>query len=437
MPKVHCAAALPLLHAAVIAAATASSAFAQAPSTSTTPDGRGARRRPEGCLRRACRSWARTPSRSRRPSRARSSSSTRASTSRTASTTPRPAARSRSGATRSRLRDGLLGPGPGARAQHQRGDGSERRAEGPGARPEGVSLWRAGRPRERDYIDALAKRYTGKPDGRPARDRAFADAMKAVAKKYPRDLDAATLYAEAVMDLRPWNYWTRDGMPHEGTGGRSSRCSSACCGATPSHPGALHYWIHLWEPTKDAGARRRGRGPAADADAGRGSHRPHARAHLPPRRALRRRGPRQPARGPGRRGLHRPVPGAGPVPHELLPAQPALRLVGPPRWTAERSGDRGGAQAPRRFRRDARAAAVAQGFLVIPVFALVRFGRWDEMLPSRSRRTTRSSPGHLALRARVGVPREGPGGRREGRAGRASQGIAGPELDAPFSRPTR
>ena len=55
-----------------------------------------------------------------------------------------------------------------------------------------LSLARGVTPRERDYIDALAKRYTGKADGRQAADRAFADAMRALTKKYPRDLDAAT-----------------------------------------------------------------------------------------------------------------------------------------------------------------------------------------------------------------------------------------------------
>jgi tetratricopeptide (TPR) repeat protein len=113
-----------------------------------------------------------------------------------------------------------------------------------------VSLARGATPRERDYIDALAKRYTGKADGRQAADRAFADAMRAVTKKYPRDLDAATIFAEALMDLRPWNYWTRDGLPQEGTG-EAVAALERVFAANPKHPGALHYWIHLWEPTKD------------------------------------------------------------------------------------------------------------------------------------------------------------------------------------------
>lgn len=102
--------------------------------------------------------------------------------------------------------------------------------------------------RERDYIDALATRYTGTADDRAAADRAFADAMRALAAKYSEDLDARTIYAESLMDLRPWNYWTRDGKPYAETTEVIAALESVIK-ANPNHPGALHYWIHLWEPT--------------------------------------------------------------------------------------------------------------------------------------------------------------------------------------------
>ena len=41
--------------------------------------------------------------------------------------------------------------------------------------------------------------------------------MKALHEKYPDDEDAATIYAEALMDLSPWNYWNRAGVPYERT----------------------------------------------------------------------------------------------------------------------------------------------------------------------------------------------------------------------------
>ena len=113
-----------------------------------------------------------------------------------------------------------------------------------------VSLKSRASERERAYIDALAKRYSGseKPD-RKALDRAFAAAMAEVHKKFPDDLDAATLYAEALMDLRPWDYWARDGQPYPGTQEAVSAIESVMQ-RNKNHPGALHYYIHLMENTK-------------------------------------------------------------------------------------------------------------------------------------------------------------------------------------------
>jgi len=104
-------------------------------------------------------------------------------------------------------------------------------------------------PRERAYIEALSARYTGKADDRQQADRAYAEKMRALQRTLPGDLDAATLFAESLMDLRPWNYWTRDGLPNDGTQ-EAIAALQRVLAANPKHPGALHYWIHLWEPTK-------------------------------------------------------------------------------------------------------------------------------------------------------------------------------------------
>ena len=103
-------------------------------------------------------------------------------------------------------------------------------------------------PRERAYIDALAVRYTGKADDRQKADRAYADAMRSLVKRYPTDADAWTLYAEALMDLRPWNYWTRDGLPYDETRDVQAGLNAAIA-LNRNHPGALHLWVHLWEAT--------------------------------------------------------------------------------------------------------------------------------------------------------------------------------------------
>jgi tetratricopeptide (TPR) repeat protein len=111
-----------------------------------------------------------------------------------------------------------------------------------------IALKATATPREQAYIMALAPRYTGKADDRRKADRAFADAMRALTRKYPDDLDAKTIFAESLMDLRPWNYWTRDGQPYAETDEIIPALEDALA-KNQHHPGALHYWVHLWEPT--------------------------------------------------------------------------------------------------------------------------------------------------------------------------------------------
>jgi tetratricopeptide (TPR) repeat protein len=100
--------------------------------------------------------------------------------------------------------------------------------------------------RERDFIDALAARYTGKAENRVAADQAYAGAMRGLVQKYPEDVDAATLYAESLMDLSPWNYWSRAGVPYERTADITAALEKVIK-KEPDHTGALHLWIHLWE----------------------------------------------------------------------------------------------------------------------------------------------------------------------------------------------
>src|SRR5688500_4359310 len=71
---------------------------------------------------------------------------------------------------------------------------------------------------ERSYINALAKRYSKDPSADKAKLAAdYRMAMAELSKEYPDDLDAATLYAESMMNLRPWQLWSLDGKPAEGT----------------------------------------------------------------------------------------------------------------------------------------------------------------------------------------------------------------------------
>jgi tetratricopeptide (TPR) repeat protein len=100
---------------------------------------------------------------------------------------------------------------------------------------------------ERAYIGALAKRYSLATDAdRKALDQAYADAMREVAHTYPDDTDAATLYAESLMVLRPWALWTLDGQPQPGTL-EIVATLEAVLKKEPMHPGANHYYIHAIE----------------------------------------------------------------------------------------------------------------------------------------------------------------------------------------------
>ncbi len=103
---------------------------------------------------------------------------------------------------------------------------------------------------ERDYIQALAARYAPEPVAdRSALDLAYAEAMQAVAQRYPDDLDAATLAAEAFMDLTPWKFWTKDGQPTAYTEKIVGLLESVMA-RNPEHPGANHFYIHAVEASR-------------------------------------------------------------------------------------------------------------------------------------------------------------------------------------------
>jgi tetratricopeptide (TPR) repeat protein len=108
--------------------------------------------------------------------------------------------------------------------------------------------------KERAYITALSKRYSPAPvDDRTSLNTAFADAMRKVTQQYPDDLDAAVIFAEAAMDVHPWDYWDQEtGEAQPWTAEIISTLESVLK-RDPNHPGANHFYIHAVEASNKAG----------------------------------------------------------------------------------------------------------------------------------------------------------------------------------------
>jgi tetratricopeptide (TPR) repeat protein len=100
---------------------------------------------------------------------------------------------------------------------------------------------------EQQLIAALAHRYSAAhPGDRKPLDAAYADAMRIVWRAHPDDADVGTLFAESMMDLRPWDLWTLEGQPQPGTL-EIVETLEAVLALDPDHPGANHLYIHTME----------------------------------------------------------------------------------------------------------------------------------------------------------------------------------------------
>jgi tetratricopeptide (TPR) repeat protein len=105
--------------------------------------------------------------------------------------------------------------------------------------------------KEQAYISALASRYDGNPEtNRETLDIAYASAMENLSKTYPEDNDAASLFAEALMNTMPWNYWAEGGDPKPDTIKVLDSLESVL-EKNPNHPLAIHLYIHAVEASSD------------------------------------------------------------------------------------------------------------------------------------------------------------------------------------------
>lgn len=111
----------------------------------------------------------------------------------------------------------------------------------------------AASPVERELIAALDKRYHDpEPEDRKPLDQAYADAMRGVYAAHPDDADIAALFAEAMMDLRPWDLWKDDGSPQPGTEEIVATLEKTIA-KSPQHPLANHLYIHAVEASREPG----------------------------------------------------------------------------------------------------------------------------------------------------------------------------------------
>lgn len=234
---------------------------------------------------------------------------------------------------------------------------------------------------ERAYVAALEKRYA-RPSGadRTVLDRAYADAMRAVARNHPDDLDAATLFAESLMVLRPWDLWTAGGKPQPGTT-EIVETLERVLAKDPQHPGANHYYIHAVEASPNPGKATASAQRLPDLAPAAG-HLVHMPAHV-----YMRVGRYADAAEANRRAIaaderyiaaEKPA-GVYPLmyyPHNIhflwsaasMEGRSAEAIAAARKLTAQLSPEA------------LRAMPMLELFAATPLLALARFGRWDEVL---------------------------------------------------------
>ena len=134
------------------------------------------------------------------------------------------------------------------------------RADARAAIDQALALMDGVTPKEQDWIRALDQRYDGQTDTpRDPLDRAWADALADMASRYPDDSTVASVYAEALMNTMPWDYWGPDGEAKPDTQAVIASLE-AVMDADPDHPLALHLYIHALEASSNAAKAE----PAAD-----------------------------------------------------------------------------------------------------------------------------------------------------------------------------
>ena len=237
-------------------------------------------------------------------------------------------------------------------------------------------------PVEKALIEALSHRYANpQPADRKPLDEAYAAAMREVWKQFPDDPDVGALFAEAMMDLRPWDQWTLEGQPNPGTD-EILAALDAVLTLNPNHPFANHLYIHAVEASRnperaDAAADRlRNLQPGL-------AHNVHMPSHIDIRRGRWQQAIETNEKAIGADKRYRKV--VGPA-TGLLPVYAAHNrhmlaygaLMTGQREIAMKHVRAMVAELPAKFVKES--PDFADGFVAVPLEVLVRFGRWDEIL---------------------------------------------------------
>jgi len=237
-------------------------------------------------------------------------------------------------------------------------------------------------PVERALIEALGERYANpQPEDRSGLDRAYADAMREVWKKYPKDPDVGALFAEAMMNLRPWDQWTSDGKPQPGTD-EILATLDAVLKLNPNHPLANHLYIHAVEASPNperaiaAADRLRNLQPGL-------AHNVHMPSHIDIRTGQWLKAVDTNARAVEADQRYRKIFGPAKgflnvyIAHNRHMLAHAAMMTGQ-RDIALEHIRRMVAELPVDFLNEN--ALQAEGFLAMPLEVMVRFGLWDEIL---------------------------------------------------------
>lgn len=235
-------------------------------------------------------------------------------------------------------------------------------------------------PAERSYIDALSKRYSAKGGPRRALDKAYVDAMRTHWRQFPDDPDAGTLFAEALMDLHPWDQWTLDGTPKAGTEEIVATLETVLA-RHPDHPGACHLYIHAVEasPAPERALPCAERLPGLMPGAG---HLVHMPAHIymrlgryheaAERNAHAARVDREYLAGRSLTGLYP----AGYYAHNLHFLWAALTMEGRQAEALKTARELTAAISEAEVRKE----SWIEPYLPTPIYSMIRFGEWDALL---------------------------------------------------------